>query len=153
LLLALLVLRPGLLGWPLLSRAAIGVGALGLALLPFLRPYLALHGELGLARDIGQAEWFGMDLLSILHPGLLNTLCGGRLVYLARSEGGLFPGFVALALLAAAAWGLRREPVDRPAWTRSAGRLLLVALAVCLLVIAVVPATGGVTLALGRLRL
>src|SRR5262249_46981488 len=36
---------------------------------------------------------------------------------------------------------------------RSAGRLLLVALAVCLLVIAVVPATGGVTLALGRLRL
>src|SRR5262249_60890434 len=112
--LALLVLRPRLLGWPLVCRAAVGLGALGLALLPFLRPYFDLHRELGLARDMGQAEWFGMDLLSIFDPGVFNTLYGGRLLYLTRSEGGLFPARVVVALLAAAVWGLRRGRAARP---------------------------------------
>src|SRR5262249_45314935 len=118
---ALVLLRPRIV----LTRATVLKGAVGLllfgiALAPFLAPYLALHREMGLERDVGEAEWYGMDLLSVFDAGVFNRFYGGRLVPLNRSEGGMFPGFVALVLAAAAIWAARRRGEDEPPLPRLA---------------------------------
>jgi Interleukin-like EMT inducer len=109
-----------------LLRALVGAVGLVLALTPFLAPYWQAHRELGLQRDLDLSTWFGMDLLSLLDPGVFNRLYAGRLVGLGRSEGGLFPGFVVLILAAAAGWSLRRPaaPPDGPRWVRISLRAL-----------------------------
>ncbi len=155
LLVACLLLRPQRLTWPLVTRGALGLGLLGAALAPFLKPYLDLHRDLGLQRDVGQAEWFGMDLLSILDPGVFDRLYRGHLLSLNRSEGGLFPGFVVLALAGLTVGFMRRDRsgAEPPAWVRAAGHGLLIVLALCLLALVVIPASGGFTLQLGRVTL
>jgi hypothetical protein len=144
---ACLLLRPGILTWPLAARGTLGLMALGLALAPFLAPYLALHRELGLARTLQEAELYGMTLWSFLDPGVFSTLYGGRLLFSKRPEGGLFPGFVVLALAGVA--GLARAPAEAPGpsprWVRLAGRMLLAALVVALALIVAVPWTGGLS--------
>jgi interleukin-like EMT inducer protein len=156
LLLACLLLRPRLLDWTLLARGAVGLGLLIGLLAPFLRPYLALH-QAGLERDVLQAEYFGMDLLSILDPGVYNWLYGKRLFYLARSEGGLFPGLVVLGLAGlAVGWALRErdpEAPPPPAWVRPVGWGLAALLALCLIAIVVIPWTGRIDWHVGRRHL
>ena len=83
-----------------------------------------------------------MDLLSILDPGEFSRFYRHRLMSFGRSEGGLFPGFVALALAGAAIVLHGRGDRDQPAlptWARRA-RWLLVGLAVV--------AVGSIALAL-----
>jgi hypothetical protein len=154
---ALILLRPR----AVLSRAAVAKGAVGLllfalALAPFLAPYVALHREMGLERDVGEAEFYGMDLLSVLDAGAFNTFYGGRLVPLGRSEGGMFPGFVALVLAAAAVSSARRRGEDeapRPSLVVWANWTLLALAVLSALVILLVPWLGGVNIRLGAHRL
>ena len=128
-----LLLRPDTMSWRLVARGALGVGGLALAAGPFLAPYLSVHRALGFERDEGLADWFGMDLLSWLDPGAFSTLYGNRFLSLGHSEGGLFPGFVLLALVAAAlVWastvgrGSEADALGDPrASRRPAGRHLL----------------------------
>jgi hypothetical protein len=148
-----LLLRPAAPIRRLLGRSALALAVLAAALAPFLWPYLAHHRELGFERDIGEAEWFGMDLLSILDAGVFNTLYHGRLLHLARAEGGLFPGFVALGLAAVALGTLpgttapqSRRWIDRTQCALAAGACL------CLLLVAVA-AAGGFAIRIGGVRL
>ena len=145
---ALRLVRPDPPPPRILPRAIVGAVGLVLALTPFLAPYWQAHGELGLQRDLDLATWFGMDLLSLLDPGVFNRLYGGRLVGLGRSEGGLFPGFVVLILAAAAGWSLRRPAAapDGPRWVRIGLRALgFVALA-CAAVAVAAPLVAAVGL-------
>jgi hypothetical protein len=137
----LLVLRPARLTWSLVGRVAAASLVLGLTLAPFLWPYVVVHRELGFQRTLDEGHVFGMDLLSILDPGEFSRLYRHHLLSLGRPEGGMFPGFVALALAGAAVMlHARAAGVPAlPAWARRA-RWLLVALAVA--------AAGAIALAL-----
>jgi Interleukin-like EMT inducer len=152
---AIWLLRPGLFTLSRLSRAALAAVGLGLGLVPFARPYLAIHRELGFQRVLDEADVFGMDLLSILDPGQFNLLYGGHLVSLGRSEGGLFPGFVALLLsgLAVAFYGRRLLDSPRPRWIRLAALALVGTAAVALGAIGLAIAVGKVRMALGDVRI
>ena len=150
---AFLLLRPAALTRRLVLRGTLGLAALTIALAPFLWPYVAHRFELGLKRDVGEAEWYGMDLLSLFDPGVFNGLYGKRLLYLTRSEGGLFPGFVALALVVVALVTLAaRSTNGTPRWIGRAQRLLAVTAGLCLVVVAVAVA-GGLDFRTGALRL
>src|SRR5262249_30840388 len=65
---ALLVLRPDRLTWTLGLRVSAATLVLGLALAPFMWPYLGVHQELGFQRTLAEGDVFGMDFLSILDP-------------------------------------------------------------------------------------
>jgi hypothetical protein len=119
-----LLLRPAALTRRLVLRGALTLVLLAVALAPFLWPYVAHRQELGLRRDVSEAEWYGMDLLSLFDPGVFNTLYGRRLVFLDRSEGGLFPGVVALGLAAVALGALAAAPTtDTRRWIGRGQRL------------------------------
>ena len=143
----LLVLRPARLSWSLAGRAATALAVLGLALAPFLWPYLTVHRELGFERTLTEGDVFGMDLLSILDPAEWSRFYRHRLLSMNRPEGGMFPGFVALALAGAAIVLYGRAP-DRPALPAGArrARWLLAGLALTAL------GTIGLALAIGRAR-
>ena len=142
-----LLLRPDTLSWRLVARGALGVGGLALAAGPFLAPYLSVHRALGFERDEGVAEWFGMDLLSWLDPGAFSTLYGNRLLSLRHSEGGLFPGFVVLGLVAATLlWASRPGAAARQVrWAALARAGILLASTVCLLGIVLATRKSGAT--------
>ena len=144
---ALLIRRPACLSWSLVGRAAVAGGILGLALVPFLWPYLAVHRELGFERTLAEGDVFGMDLLSILDPAEFSRFYSHRLASLGRPEGGLFPGFVALALAGAAllAYGRAPDETAPPAWTGPV-RVLLASLA------AAAVGTVALALAIGKAR-
>src|SRR5262249_50697788 len=136
----LLVLRPDRVTATLALRVSAATLVLGLALAPFMWPYLGVHGELGFQRTLAEGDVFGMELLSILDPGEFSRFYQGRLMSLGRPEGGLFPGFAALALAGAAIvlYGRDRGGPRLPTWARRA-RWLLLGLAVA--------AVGAITLA------
>jgi len=113
----MVIRRPRVFTIGLAAKGLVGLLLLIAALGPFVAPYLTLHRDMGLKRDVGQTEWFGMDLLSLFDPGAFNRLYGGRLVSLGRSEGGMFPGFVALAL---AVWAVARGPAPTVGGGRAA---------------------------------
>jgi hypothetical protein len=148
---ALLLLRPHRLTWPAAGKAAVVGAALALALWPFAGPYLAVHRELGFQRTLDESQDFGMDLLSLLDPGVFSRFYAGRLVSLDRPEGGLFPGFVTLGLAAAAGAIALRDPDRRalPAWARGARWLLAAAAVAALGKIALAVLVGKPVLALG----
>jgi hypothetical protein len=144
---SLLVLRPDRLTWALAWRVGVSTLVLALALAPFMWPYLGVHQELGFQRTLAEGDVFGMDLLSILDPAEFSRFYRNRLVALGRPEGGLFPGFVALALAGAAVllYARGRDEPALPTWARRA-RWLLLGLAIV--------AVGAIALALafGRHR-
>src|SRR5262249_34831735 len=108
---AVLLLRPGVLTWGLVARAVAGLLLLAILLTPFIAPYLAIHTALGYERDLGQAQVASMDLVAILDPGDFNRPYRGWLTRRHGVEGGLFPGFVPLALcVLAAGWVVLRDP-------------------------------------------
>jgi hypothetical protein len=151
---AFLLLRPAVLTRRLVLRGALALALLVAALAPFLWPYVVHHLELDLRRDVGEAEWFGMDLLSLFDPGVFNHAYGGRLLFLARSEGGLFPGFVALGLAAVAMVTLAAAPVPQsPRWIGRAQRALATGAGLCLLLIAVAAVAGGLAVRVSQVRL
>lgn len=152
---AVLVLRPERLTRSSVGKAlAVGLG-LALALAPFARPYLAVHRELGFQRQLGEAESFGMDLLSILDPGVFNRLYHDRLLSLGRSEGGMFPGFVPLGLAVAALGFAVRGPAgpSLPVWARRFGWVLAGAAFVVVGKITLALAVGKIILAPGGVEL
>jgi hypothetical protein len=152
---AVLLLRPERLTAPMLGRAAVAALGVALALLPFALPYLAVHRELGFQRTLSEGNTFGMDLLSLLDPGEFTRLYRGRLVSLHRSEGGLFPGFVALALAGTAALlGTRvRGQPPMPPWARRVGLGLAAVATLAFGKIALALALGKVNLVVGGVRL
>src|SRR5262249_26063404 len=79
---------------------------------------------------------------------------GGRLKSLGRSEGGLFPGFVALALAGVAVALYTRGPARPrlPAWPRPVGWLLIGPAVAAGAARALVAACGGGRLTLGSVR-
>jgi hypothetical protein len=144
---AFLLLRPAALTVRLVFRSALALGLLIIVLAPFLWPYSDQHRELGLKRDVGEAEWYGMDLLSLFDPGVFNTVYGKRLLYLTRSEGGLFPGFVALGLVVVALGTLAAAPAGgSPRWIGRTQRLLAASAGLSVIVVAVVAAAGSLHL-------
>ena len=151
---AVWLLRPGLFTLSRLSRAGLAASGLALALLPFARPYMTVQRELGFRRVLDEADVFGMDLLSILDPGQFNLLYGGHLVSLGRSEGGLFPGFVALLLagLAVASYARRSLDSPMPRWVRFAALGLVGAAAVTLGAIGLAIAVGKMRVVLGGVQ-
>lgn len=131
----LLVLRPDRLTRTLAWRVSAATLVLGLTLAPFMWPYFGVHQELGFQRTLAEGDVFGMDLLSILDPAEFSRFYRHRLMSFGRPEGGLFPGFVALALAGAAIVLYGRGDRDQPPlapWARWArwGVLGLAALAV-----------------------
>ena len=149
---AYLLLRPSALTRRLVFRGVLILALLAIALAPFLWPYVAHRQELGLRRDVSESEWYGMDLLSLFDPGIFNTLYGKRLLSLDRSEGGLFPGFVALGLAAVALGTLAAaSPTGSPRWIRRTQCILTATAALCLIVVAVA-ATGALDFRAGILR-
>ncbi len=149
------LLRPDVCSRRLFARGALGLALLGLALFPFLRPYLEVHRALGFERDVGLAEWFGMDLLSFLDPGAFSTLYRGHLLAMGHSEGGLFPGFVALGLVGVALSRFHRHRVDgaRPSWAAWAWGGLGATAALAVLALVTIPWVGPLSLHAGSLRL
>ena len=124
----LLVLRPDRLTGPLALRVGAAALVLGLALAPFMWPYVGVHRELGFQRTLAEGDVFGMDVLSILDPAEFSRFYQDRRMALGRPEGGLFPGFAALALAGAAVvlYGRReRDQPPLPTWARGARWLLL----------------------------
>jgi hypothetical protein len=135
---AYLLLRPAALTRRLVVRGLLALLLLTLAAAPFLWPYAAHHRELGLRRDVGEAEFFGMDLLSLFDPGVFNIPYGRRLVHLGRPEGGLFPGFVVLGLAVVAMGSLAAPtPAAGPRWIGRGQRILAGAAVGCLIVVVV----------------
>jgi hypothetical protein len=110
----LLVLRPERLTWTLGLRVSAATLVLGLSLAPFMWPYFGVHQELGFHRTLAEGDVFGMDFLSILDPAEFSRFYRRRLMSLGRPEGGLFPGFVALALAGAAIVLYGRGDRDQP---------------------------------------
>ncbi len=140
---AFLLLRPAALTLRLARRSALALALLIVALAPFLGPYSDQHRELGLKRDVGEAEWYGMDLLSLFDPGVFNTAYGKRLLYLNRSEGGLFPGFVALGLVVVALGTLAAaSAAESPRWIGRTQRILAASAGLCVIVVTVVAAAS-----------
>ena len=148
--------RPTALSWALAGKGAVGVVALVALLVPFLWPYLAVNRELDFGRGVGEAELFGMDLLSVLDLGRhsFNRLYPTPLLPGPTYEGGLFPGFVLLALVTGfvvvAVAGRRGSRDDPVAPARSTS--LLAAGILCVLLVAVVP-LGGIRLTVAGWRL
>jgi hypothetical protein len=152
---AILLLRPECLTWRSAAQAATAGLVLALALLPFVLPYVAVNRELGFQRTLREAEHFGMDLLSILDPGEFSRFYRDRLVSLHRSEGGLFPGFVALALAAAGVLHALLDPerAALPAWARLARRLVGAGALAALGAVGLALSVGKLTLSLGGITL
>jgi hypothetical protein len=148
--------RPTALSWALAGKGAVGVVALVALLVPFLSPYLAVHRELGYRRSVGDAELYGMDLLSVLDLGQLsfNRLYPTSVLPGPTYEGGLFPGFVLLALVTGFVVVLWRDgaaAATSPS-RRLARRVLLAAGILCVLLVAIVP-LGGIRLTVAGWRL
>ena len=149
---AYLLLRPAALTRRLALRGTLALILLAAALVPFLWPYVAHNLELGLKRDVGEAEFFGMDLLSLIDPGVFNVAYGRRLLHLGRPEGGLFPGFVVLGLAVVAVGALAApRSGGTPEWIGRAQRLLAASAGFCVIVV-VVAALGGLAAPTGVLR-
>jgi hypothetical protein len=151
---AFLLLRQTALTRRLLVRGALALTLLVVALAPLLWPYVIHHRELGFERDVGEAEWYGMDLLSILDPGVFNAIYRHHLVHLGHAEGGLFPGFVALGLATLALWTLAPAQTPKfPRWIGPAQRAVAAGAGLCLLSAAIVAVAGGIAWRLGPVRL
>jgi Interleukin-like EMT inducer len=149
--------RPTALSWTLAGKGAVGVVALAVLLVPFLWPYLAIHGELGYGRSVGDADLYGMDLLSVLDLGQLsfNRLYPTSVLPGPTYEGGLFPGFILLALVTGFVLVLWRDGAAAATSPprRLARRLLLAAAVLCVLLMAAVPLLDGIRLTAGGWRL
>jgi hypothetical protein len=145
--LAYILVRPDTITGRLLGRGVIGAVVLAAALYPFLAPYWHINESMGLHRSEWLADFFGMDLLSGLDPGGFSMLYRHQHFWPHRSEGGLFPGFVALALVVVALVvairsgdGTRRSRVA----TGMRAGLLLIAV-VCLVAILIATRRSGST--------
>ncbi len=149
--------RPTALSWALAGKGAVGVVALVALLVPFLSPYLAVHRELGYRRSVDDAELYGMDLLSVLDLGLhsFNRLYGTSVLPGPTYEGGLFPGFVLLALVTGfvvVLWRGGAAAATTPS-RRLVRRVLLATAVLCVVLVAAVLLLGGIRLSAGGWRL
>jgi hypothetical protein len=153
--LVLLVLRPRLCTAPLLLKGAAAVVLLGALLAPFLRPYFAVHRELGMERDIRLLEVASMDLLALFDGGSFNALYRNWPTRTGGVEGGLFPGVVALALATGAPWltGRAGGGTAGTVWRRRARWGVAIAALACLALIVATPWSGGLRLSVGGVRL
>ncbi len=90
--------RPAARGLPLLALIPWVVLA-GILIAPFAIPYLRMRSDLGLERSLDEALRSAATLAEWVQPPAANPLY--RLIPgLASVEGGLFPGFIVLALAA-----------------------------------------------------
>ncbi|HZS32972.1 MAG TPA: interleukin-like EMT inducer domain-containing protein [Methylomirabilota bacterium] len=150
--LVLLVVRPRLCSPGRLLQTVAAAALLAALLLPFLRPYFAVHRELGFERDIRLLEVASMDLLALFDAGSFNALYHRRLLRTGGVEGGLFPGFIALALAGLAPW-LARGPGDAaPRWRRRGRRAVAAVALAALGALVLTPALGGIRLGIGSVR-
>ena len=105
------VARPRRWSWRLIRDGAIGVAALGLALVPFIVPYAQNRSELGLERALYQHDHKSADILTYFETGETKLYHFSPTYHSAETS--IFMGFVALAL-AAAAFALRDGPETPP---------------------------------------
>ena len=116
--------RPWRLWMPVAATASVAT----VPLAPGLLKYWQVHGEFGLRRDISEIERFSADITGLLSG---SPLLSGwpPLDALAKPEGSIFPGFVAVAIVGAAAlMRARAAPAGSHTWPRLAA-LWLAALA------------------------
>lgn len=125
-----LAVRPRAWSVRLLIHGALGVAVLGLALAPFLVPYVENRQELGLERDLYQRDNASADVLTYFETGetkLYHMSPSGH-----AAETSIFMGFVTLAL-AGLGFALRdpaersEEPVALETWRRGLAAVTLVA--------------------------
>ena len=118
--------------------AAVGGGALGLALAPVMWPFLVTRRELGFERSLSEVQERSAEVLSYLavRPNWLYRVDASGYYY----EASLFMGGVALGLAAIGALWLRRE---RPAPPGRAERSLSAAIIVAVALAGLALATGG----------
>jgi len=94
--------------WTLAPYAALAAGLAGLALTPFLLPYLEAYRDQGLVRSLAEVRQFSASWRDYLTtPARFNYWAWSHRFF---SSTGLFPGFVGLALVGVALWqgvGLR----------------------------------------------
>ncbi len=150
--LVLVLTRPRLCSPGRVLQGLAAGALLAALLLPFLRPYFAVHRELGFERDIRLLEVASMDLLALFDAGSFNALYHRRLLRTGGVEGGLFPGFVALGLAVAAPALVRGAAAGTP-WRRRARRVIATAAVAALGVLVVTPWVGKIRLGVGSARL
>jgi hypothetical protein len=143
-------------GLPACRRLSIGVGAgatcLGLLLLPFALPYLAIRQESGYERSLGGTATHYADLATFVAPGTrgLYTRFYLRLVPSGHiAETSAFPGFAIFGLAAASLIWLRRDG-PMPAMQTRLRRVALVALLAALMGVAWAIAFPSARYHLGR---
>ncbi len=78
----------------------------GIAILPLLLRYRAIHTSFGFARDFGTIREFGADVAAVLYATNHLALWGSLEVF-RRAEGELFPGLTITLLVAAGALFVR----------------------------------------------
>ena len=102
--------------WARLGGIAAASAAVGLASLPLLLKYHAVHERYGFRRDLGEIAGFSGDVLSVLDASSRLVVWSGLRVF-HRPEGELFPGLTVLLVVVA---GLVLGPVarGRPLWQR-----------------------------------
>lgn len=116
--------------------------AFALPLVPVLYKYREIHLQLELSRDPAEAEFFSADVAALTNATPLLRLWPSWLT-VEEWEQYLYPGFVAVAVVALALWRSRCEPTRR--WRRV--RLTLAAAGTLFLVV------GGSALVLGPWRI
>lgn len=118
-----MILRAGTWNWTMIRRALVGGLLLGIALAPFLVPYVQNYQELGLARELRQPARHSADILTYFETGVTKLYRFRPSGHIAETS--LFMGFVALALAATAcALGEPAAVSERPPITRHVSRLL-----------------------------
>jgi hypothetical protein len=121
-----------------------------LPLAPVLWQYWRIHRFYGFRRAIWEVELFSADVSGLLSGSPL--LAGwSSFKALSRPEGDIFPGFVAVVIVALAAFKGARAATGEPA-TKARRGLLWLSVAPALVALSV-PLFGGWSLSLGPLRL
>jgi len=102
-----LILRSGNWNWAMVRRLLLGGIILGVALAPFLVPYVQNNRELGLVRELHQPARHSADILTYFETGVTKLYRFHPSGHFAETS--LFMGFVTL-MLAATACVLRPAP-------------------------------------------
>lgn len=143
-----LILRSGDWSWAMVRRLLLGGLILGVALAPFLLPYVKNDRELGLVRELHQPARHSADILTYFETGVTRLYRFRPSGHIAETS--LFMGFVAL-MLAAMACVLCEAPAPprRQPITRHISRLLVSGIVLAVVGFVVTSAWGDTLRATG----
>jgi hypothetical protein len=138
------VARRGAWNWRIVRRGVIGLTVLGLALAPFLVPYVQNRSELGMERELYQKNNASADVLTYFETGETKLYHFSPSGHIAETS--IFMGFVALALAGLAFCVRNGEALPPAPGGLRAGRRALVATTLAATATLVVTLAGRVPL-------